>query len=1296
MNKPQVRLYDYNVYDKDNKKDREDDDDENKWEGNNKQFTIQMFGYDEKGNDYSVTVSDYNPFFFVKINKFKVDSNVKHAILADIQQKLGGYYKKDLVLNDCKILKRQILYGFDNGKEYPFLVLKFNNQKAMKKAMNAWYEVDKATNKRKLREKGMYSGGAKCYLELYEGKLPPLLRYFHMEEILPAGWITVKNKVRHLTLYEKKTNCKYEFETSCKNIIAMKDKETQVPLKVCSFDIEASSSHGDFPLAKKHYRKLIGELIEYWTKNKKEIKSLDINQKRDIFKKIFLKAYGFNVKIDADISKIFIIKKNMTLDWINDKLNKVLDSTIGTLVKNLSRVTAWQRMKGVSRTGIEGDAVEVDEDSFIPVEPWIPSKVYGGGLKRQSNIIQVLDSDLDGSKKLDFLNRALEWRTGKLDENGYPLRDHEFFPNGPLPKVKGDRVTFIGSTFMRLGEDNQYLNHMVVLNDCDDIPEVPNSVIETYKTEKGLLMGWAKMIKRENPEIILGYNIFGFDWKFMLHRCEELGCKDGFLSILSKNKEKSLVKKSVTKVASGTYDLTYVKMNGRLQIDLYAYFKKTVNLSSYKLDTVSSFYFGDTVNKHEMIENGLRIYSSNLMGLKQYDYIKLEIINHSTSEYNNGEKFQVMIMNKEEKYFEIRMENPNTFEPEKGKIRWCLAKDDVSPQDIFRLTDEGPKGRAKVAKYCYQDCNLVHNLFIKNQIYTEMSEMANLCSVPIDFIAMRGQGIKLLSYIAKKCREKKTLMPVKEKGDLEEGYEGAIVLPPKCAFYENNPVAVNDYSSLYPSSMISENISHDSKVWSKEYDLEDNELQIIGVQDSSGNFIYDHLKGFKYVDVRYDTYEYRRKNPKAKAEKVKVGYKICRFAQFPNNEKAIMPAVLQELLAQRKVYKKQKKIAKTPFLTQLYDKRQLATKVVANSLYGQCGAKTSSFYEIDIAASTTAIGRKLLMYAREIVEGCYKDTICKTKNWGEVRTNAEYIYGDTDSVFFSFNLKELDGTPILGKKALEITIELAVEAGELATMWLKAPHDLEYEKTFDPFLLLSKKRYVGMLHEFDINKGKRKEMGIVLKRRDNANCVKDIYGGVVDILMKTHNVIDAVRFTKKYLNNMVKGRVSLDKLIITKKLNAFYKNPLSIAHKVLADRMAKRDPGSKPSVGSRMPFAYIKTKKKTKLQGDKIESPEYIKKNELKLDYEFYITNQIMKPLLQLFGLVLEKIPQFKGKLPSYQRKVRTLDRKLERGGLTIDKHKNKITKIRDGFVKELIFDKSLGKKQQKTIHEALACYFEK
>ena len=55
------------------------------------------------------------------------------------------------------------------------------------------------------------------------------------------------------------------------------------------------------------------------------------------------------------------------------------------------------------------------------------------------------------------------------------------------------------------------------------------------------------------------------------------------------------------------------------------------------------------------------------------------------------------------------------------------------------------------------------------------------------------------------------------------------------------------------------------------------------------------------------------------------------------------------------------------FMKNVFDKRQLSKKVVANSLYGQTGAKTSAFYDKDIAASTTATGRKLLLYAKRIV-----------------------------------------------------------------------------------------------------------------------------------------------------------------------------------------------------------------------------------------------------------------------------------------------------------------------------------------
>lgn len=83
----------------------------------------------------------------------------------------------------------------------------------------------------------------------------------------------------------------------------------------------------------------------------------------------------------------------------------------------------------------------------------------------------------------------------------------------------------------------------------------------------------------------------------------------------------------------------------------------------------------------------------------------------------------------------------------------------------------------------------------------------------------------------------------------------------------------------------------------------------------------------------------------------------------------------------------------------ILEKRQLGYKVTANFLYGQCGATTSTFYEKDIAASTTATGRMMIIYAQTIIEKIYKNLRYTTKENVVVECNAEYVYGDTDSVF---------------------------------------------------------------------------------------------------------------------------------------------------------------------------------------------------------------------------------------------------------------------------------------------------------
>ena len=308
------------------------------------------------------------------------------------------------------------------------------------------------------------------------------------------------------------------------------------------------------------------------------------------------------------------------------------------------------------------------------------------------------------------------------------------------------------------------------------------------------------------------------------------------------------------------------------------------------------------------------------------------------------------------------------------------------------------------------------------------------------------------------------------------------------------------------------------------------------------------------------------------------------------------------------------------------------------------------------------------------------------------------IVHNTDSVFFTFNLQTKEGIPIRGKDALEITIELAQEAGHLASSFLKKPHDLEYEKTFMPFCLLSKKRYVGMLYETDPNKGKRKEMGICLKRRDNAPVVKDIYGGVIDILMKEQNIQKAMDFLKNCLQNMVNEKFPIDKLIITKSLRSGYKNPLAIAHKVLADRITARDPGNKPGPGDRIPFVYINNSNKKALQGDKIETPSYIKEKNLKIDYSFYITNQIMKPVQQLFALVLEKIWKIQkneSKITSFKKEIDNLKKNFTEEEK--EKLENKIEQLRNKEIKVLLFDKYLREtNNEKEGNQSLTKFFQR
>lgn len=1344
---------------------------------------IKAYGATQEGTSISLTIRNFTPFFYIKVFHV-VTANFISKLQEYVQSKLPAVLKKDIV--SIKLRKRKDFWGFHNDEKFSFVQLTFSSIGAFRCASKC-FKTDLAI-----------LPGRPTRYKLYETNIEPMLRFMHIQNISPTGWILVP--AGKYTTFDRQSTCQIDITCDWKAVTRY-EKDKIAAFKIASFDLECSSSHGDFPVPCKDYKKVAYEMLQAFN----EAKLHELNIVDELVR-------IFQHDTPGILSKVFSKRKISDIKPIRGKIQNCVDELLQIL-----------RGKMVYRQ---------EQDVIMP-------PVAGR---------KVSKDDI-----LKCLTRRLGMYVERIDDkaNKYAAKKQVSKWEGIFPELEGDPIIQIGTTVHTYGEKECCFKSIITLGTCDPIEGVE---VTSCTSEEDMLMAWRDLIMRLDPDVITGYNIFGFDFWFLHERAKELGIWHAF-SKLGRVQDKSCAyqEKNLSSSALGDNILKLIDMDGRVLIDIMKVVQRDHKLDSYKLDNVANHFIG--LNKH-----------------------------------------------------------------------------DVSPNDIFRLFREGSAERKIIAEYCVQDCALCNQLMMKLEIMANNIGMSNVCSVPLSYIFMRGQGVKIFSLVSKQCREEGFVIPtIVPKGrefenaakrggtgeeaeeEDEEGYEGAIVLPPKQGIYLEEPVSVLDYASLYPSSMISENLSHDCLVLDERY---------------------NNLPGVEYLDITYDVYDY------INDVKTKVGEKVCRFVQPPNGEKGVIPRILMKLLKARKDTRKKMEyttvvtkagdelcgllstsdesdtltlkrvdgtsdtIAKADIESQrdtydlfeqaVLDGLQLAYKVTANSLYGQIGAKTSPIYLKDIAACTTATGRKMICMARDFLQEEYKANIvygdsvagytpsilrvngevvvkeigdiaemygggmwmkcvhdtekesCEldkvdVETWTErgwtrvhrvirhtlahhkrmvrvvthtgvvdvtddhslVRANGQpvsskdvnigddllhadmpsitrtpssqmslinkrftsqleaqkymllststginvslheengvytviandkyntttnehaiinmynipytgFVYDlttdnhhfaagvgrlivhNTDSVFAVF---PNDG--LKGHDAIMPSIHTAMEASSRFKKLIKHPHELEYEKTFFPFILFSKKRYCANKYEHDDVKFKRNSMGIALKRRDNAPIVKHIYGGVIDIILNEQDIPKSVQFLKNNLNDLITGKFPLESLIITKSLRADYKDPEKIAHKVLAERMGERDPGNKPMVNDRIPFVYIETpgNNKNVLQGERIEHPEYIRKQNLKPDYEFYITNQIMKPVLQLYALTLETLQGYKYK--SDKDHFKNIETKLitEKNG-DMKKVADKLGDLREAEVKKLLFDPLLTDlKNKRNGQKSIADFFQK
>ena len=288
-----------------------------------------------------------------------------------------------------------------------------------------------------------------------------------------------------------------------------------------------------------------------------------------------------------------------------------------------------------------------------------------------------------------------------------------------------------------------------------------------------------------------------------------------------------------------------------------------------------------------------------------------------------------------------------------------------------------------------------------------------------------------------------------------------------------------------------------------------------------------------------------------------------------------------------------------PLKYAVYDGRQLALKVSANSVYGFTGAQVGQLPCLEISSTVTGYGRQMIESTKSQVESMY------SKEHG-YEHDAQVIYGDTDSVMIKFGTEDLGESMRLGQEAAE----------KVSASFLK-PIKLEFEKCYHPYLLMNKKRYVGLLWTGTEKFDKMDCKGIETVRRDNCLLVRELIDNSIKAILIHKNPELAISYIKTQISELLMNRMDISKLVITKALTRSedqYAAGNKQAHVELAARIKKRDPGMAPAVGDRVPYVIIKGEVGAK-NYEKAEDPVFVLDNSIPIDSQWYLDHQLKERL---------------------------------------------------------------------------------
>ena len=795
------------------------------------------------------------------------------------------------------------------------------------------------------------------------------------------------------------------------------------------------------------------------------------------------------------------------------------------------------------------------------------------------------------------------------------------FPNAALP---GDRVFQISCCLLTsTGKIQKYL---LTLGEVNKKIIGEDVIIREFgNSEAKLLTGFTDLVIETNVNVIIGYNILSWDMKYMLDRCKIYKNEDEFCKMgIFLNEKCDIVSNSFKSKAYSAQNLTYVNTKGRLFLDLLPIIRRDYKLSNYKLKTVTTHF-----------------------GLPTKDPLTAQDIFNNYNEY---------------------FKNYTSYK----------LKDIES--NVMENYKKGVNALSVVGKYCVQDSYITLLLYQKLQLWFGLCEMSKTAKVPIFYLFTEGTQIQMYSQVLEYCNKNNIVVNKGIQSNKEDNYQGATVLNPIPGKYDK--VLSFDFASLYPSIMMAYNIDYstyvvDEKVpdedchifeWKEhvncEHDMNRKKKKDgtfstakrkVFCADRRYRFLKEEVGGKGVVPTLLTELIGARKNTRKQIaineDLIETLVKQLLFLkyQYKNHINNKNIDVVNEFLSTIKsipevfvefdkilldisslennlidfvgedFYKKinineldntiieiYENCRNTIQYNQVLDKRQLSYKVCANSMYGAMGVKKGYLPLPQGAMSITYKGRSSIEFISTYIPNKY---------------NGKTVYGDTDSsmIYFEHIKNNKDA------------VELAEEITKDMEQHFRKPMKLEFEKIYEKYLILSKKRYLAQVANKEGKIVDFVKKGVVLTRRDNCKALRDIYlktavGILENVDKKTilDNIVD-------YINDMFKRKMDYNMFVITKSLskdiNEYDTKKALPSHVQLAKRIRER--GLNIETGSRIEFLFTTNGRYDPKfnQGDKVESLEHFEKwlFYLRIDYLYYLEKQMVTPLDEIISVGLNE-----------------------------------------------------------------------